>query len=66
MKGELFCPCFLINSGGESIEARYDILSLNMVGINNGDSIIATGELVASEIDRLGNIFVVIGIEKVK
>jgi len=52
--GELFCPCFELNSGGETIVVWYDLMVANdgterpavdVQGINNGDNIVVTGEL---------------------
>lgn len=52
--GELFCPCFELTSGGATIVVWYDLMTVNegtqrppvdVTGINNGDTIIVTGEL---------------------
>ena len=52
--GELFCPCFELTSGEATVEVWYDLMAENdgtqrplvdVTGINNGDSVIVTGEL---------------------
>jgi hypothetical protein len=52
--GELFCPCFQIRSGGKTIEVWYGLMveddgtewpAVDVEGIENGDSVIVTGEL---------------------
>lgn len=52
--GELNCPCFELTSGGQTVMVWYDLMvendgtqrpTVNVVGINNGDRIIVTGEL---------------------
>jgi hypothetical protein len=52
--GELFCPCFELTSGGQTVQVWYDLMvendgterpAVNVKGINNGDGIIVTGEL---------------------
>ncbi|MBW3012446.1 hypothetical protein KY311_04625 [Candidatus Woesearchaeota archaeon] len=55
--GELLCPCFTLTSGGDYIDVWYDLMvqgkvvkpAVNVEGISNGDNIIVTGELMASE-----------------
>jgi predicted secreted protein len=56
--GELFCPCFELTSGGESIQVWYDLMvdedgnerpPVSVDGINNGDWVIVTGELKPSD-----------------
>jgi hypothetical protein len=52
--GELFCPCFVLSSGGKSIEVWYSLLTeedgspwptVSVDGFQNGDVVIVTGEL---------------------
>jgi len=52
--GELFCPCFELLSGGQTVQVWYDLMvendgterpAVNVKGINNGDRIIVAGEL---------------------
>ena len=52
--GELFCPCFVLVSGGETIHVWYDLMvdgdgtekpPVSVEGIENGDWVIITGEL---------------------
>lgn len=55
--GELFCPCFRLTSKGESLEVWYGLMvedrrerpSVSVEGIQNGDWVVATGELRPSE-----------------
>jgi len=52
--GELFCPCFELNSGGEKIQVWHGLMvendgterpAVEVTGINNGDNIIVKGEM---------------------
>ena len=52
--GELFCPCFELTSGGETLMVYYGLMveddgteriSVSVGGIENGDYVIVTGEL---------------------
>ncbi|GEM_PF-653969 len=52
--GELFCPCFELNSGGETVQVWYGLMvaddgtempSLSVEGIENGDWVTVTGKL---------------------
>ena len=56
--GELFCPCFVLVSGGETIQVWYGLMveddgtqrpPVSVEGIENGDWVIVTGELRPSE-----------------
>ena len=45
LKGELFCPCFLV----DGVEVWYDLMegkpAINVSDINNGDFVVVKGEL---------------------
>jgi len=52
--GELFCPCFVLVSGGETIQVWYGLMveddgtekpPVSVEGIKNGDWVVITGEL---------------------
>ena len=52
--GELFCPCFVLVSGGETIQVWYGLMveddgteksPVSVEGIENGDWVVITGEL---------------------
>ena len=52
--GDLFCPCFELTSGGETIQVWYGLMTENdgterpgvsVEGIENGDTVTVTGEL---------------------
>ena len=52
--GELLCPCFELNSGGQSLQVWYGLMvendgterpTVDVSGIGNGDTVIVTGEL---------------------
>jgi hypothetical protein len=56
--GEVFCPCFELSSGGETIWVWYDLMvdddgterpSVSVEGIENGDQVVVTGELRSSD-----------------
>jgi hypothetical protein len=56
--GELFCPCFALTSGGESVDVWYDLMSegpgtewpaVNVEGIDNGDQVVVVGQLRPSD-----------------
>jgi hypothetical protein len=56
--GELLCPCFMLTSGGETVDVWYDLMSeepgtlrpaVSVEGIENGDRVVVTGELRSSE-----------------
>lgn len=65
--GELLCPCFFLQSGGQSIDVWYDLMDENEIqrpdvsveGIDNGDWVVVTGEL------RDGGSFWASSIEKI-
>jgi hypothetical protein len=55
--GELLCPCFTLTSGGETIEVWYGLMveddgterpAVSVEGIENGDTVVVTGELQPS------------------
>jgi inhibitor of cysteine peptidase len=52
--GELFCPCFELASGGQTLVVWYDLMvdedgtvrpAVSVEGIDNGDTVLVTGEL---------------------
>ena len=52
--GELFCPCFELTSGGETVQVWYGLMieddgtdrpAVSVEDIRNGDQVIVTGEL---------------------
>ncbi|MFO8143689.1 MAG: hypothetical protein R6T78_03325 [Dehalococcoidales bacterium] len=52
--GQLNCPCFELESGGETVKVWYDLmvedvqaerLPVSIEGIQNGDRVVVTGEL---------------------
>lgn len=52
--GELFCPCFALTSGGQTVMVWYDLMvedgatqrpPVSVEGIENGDWVVVTGEL---------------------
>jgi len=54
--GELFCPCFELTSGGQTVQVWYGLMvendgterpELSVAEISNGDTVIVTGELKA-------------------
>jgi hypothetical protein len=56
--GELFCPCFELTSGGETLNVWYDLMvaedgtvrpAVSVDGIENGDWVLVTGELQRPE-----------------
>jgi hypothetical protein len=56
--GELLCPCFSLTSGDDRIEVWYGLMveadgsewpAVSVEGIKNGDWVVVTGELRASE-----------------
>jgi hypothetical protein len=56
--GEVFCPCFELSSGGETIWVWYDLMveddgterpSVSVERIENGDQVVVTGELRSSD-----------------
>ena len=56
--GELLCPCFMLTSGGETVDVWYDLMveenetqrpAVSVAGIENGDRVVVTGELRSSE-----------------
>jgi hypothetical protein len=66
--GELRCPCFELNSGGESVQVWYawyedEWPTVSVEGIQNGDHVIVTGELTTVGGDR-PNEFAASSIEK--
>jgi inhibitor of cysteine peptidase len=52
--GELFCPCFELTSGGQTLAVWYDLMvdedgtarpAVSVEGVDNGDTVRVTGEL---------------------
>jgi hypothetical protein len=52
--GQLNCPCFELTSGGQGVQVWYDLMveddgterpAASIEGIDNGDSVVAVGEL---------------------
>ena len=73
--GELFCPCFELTSKGEKVLVWYDLMieddgaarsPVSMEMVNNGDWIIATGELKSEGQHRSLNDFWASNIEKIE
>ena len=71
--GELFCPCFELTSGGETLMVYYGLMveddgteriSVSVEGIENGDHVIVTGELKSGGIYHSLNDFWASSIEK--
>ena len=71
--GELFCPCFKLTSGGETLLVYYGLMveddgteriSVSVEGIENGDHVIVTGELKSGGIYHSLNDFWASSIEK--
>jgi hypothetical protein len=55
--GELLCPCFILSSGGDGLDVWYDLMveedgtvrpEVSVEGIENGDTVVVTGELQSS------------------
>jgi hypothetical protein len=72
--GELFCPCFELTSGGETILVWYGLMvedngterpTASTEGIENGDQVIVTGELKLGGIYHSLNDFWARDVEKV-
>ena len=72
--GELFCPCFELTSGGETVMVWYGLMveddgterpSVSVEGIENGDHVILTGELKREGMHRSLNDFWASIIEKI-
>jgi len=64
--GELFCPCFEIESGGEKIQVWYDLMTedngtvlpaVGIEGIENGDSVIVSGTLRVYDSEKPADIW---------
>lgn len=73
--GELFCPCFGLTSDGETLTVWYDLMvendgtprpSVSVEGIENGDSVLVTGELKTGGTHTLPNDFWANTIEEVE
>jgi hypothetical protein len=56
--GELLCPCFMLSSGGETLDVWYGLMveddgterpPVSVEGIENGDWVVVTGELKWSD-----------------
>jgi hypothetical protein len=71
--GELFCPCFELTSGGETVMVWYGLMveddgtekpTVSVEGIENGDQVIVTGELKRQGIHHSLNDFWASNIEK--
>ena len=71
--GELFCPCFELTSGGETLMVYYGLMveddgterpSVSVEGIENGDNVIVVGELKPGGIYHTLNDFWASSIEK--
>jgi len=72
--GELFCPCFELTSGGETVLVWYGLMvedngtersAASTEGIENGDQVIVTGELKLGGIHHSLNDFWANDIEKI-
>jgi hypothetical protein len=73
--GQLLCPCFELTSGGGTILVWYGLMveddgtewpSVSVESIENGDRVIATGELKTEGTHRSHNDFWASRIEKVE
>jgi hypothetical protein len=71
--GELFCPCFELSSGGQTLEVWYDLMTyddgatwppVRVDGIANGDWVTVTGELKTAGQHRGENDFWARAIER--
>ena len=71
--GELNCPCFELESGGETVKVWYDLMveddqterpPVSIEGIQNGDRVVVTGELKTAGQYRQINDFWASDIEK--
>lgn len=71
--GELFCPCFVLTSGGQEVEVWYGLMveddgaewpAVSVEGIENGDWVVVTGELKSDGTYRSLNDFWAGSIEK--
>ena len=72
--GELFCPCFELESEGEKVSVWYGLMveddgserpPVSVEGINNGDWVIVSGELKSKGSHRSLNDFWASHIEKI-
>jgi hypothetical protein len=73
--GELFCPCFRLASGGESVEVWYGLMveddgtewpDLYVEGLSNSDTVRVTGELKPGGTHHAANVFWASKIEKIQ
>ncbi len=73
--GELFCPCFELESEGEKVSVWYGLMledddserpPVSVEGINNDDWVIVTGELKSGGQHRSLNDFWASNIEKIE
>jgi len=73
--GELFCPCLELTSGGRKLQVWYGLMiedegmqrpAVSVEGIENGDSVIVTGELKSEGEHRSLNDFWASSIEKIE
>jgi hypothetical protein len=75
MLGELFCPCFELSSGGETLEVWYNLMTeddgttwpaVPVNGITNGDWVTVRGELKHAGVHRGENDYWAKAIERVE
>ena len=73
MLGEVFCPCFELTSGGETVTVWYDLMveddgtqvpAASIAGIENGDLVVVTGELKSTGGELPGGTFWAFNITK--
>ena len=73
MLGELFCPCFMLTSGSETVQVWYNLMTeddgtqwpaVSVAEIQNGDRVKVTGELKSAGIYRSLNDFWASSLEK--
>lgn len=73
--GELFCPCFRLDSGGESVEVWYGLMveddgtewpDAYVEGLSNSDTVRVTGELKPGGTHHAPNVFWASKIEKIE
>lgn len=73
--GELLCPCFMLTSGGETLDVWYGLMveddgterpPVSVEAIQNGDWVVVTGELRWSDGQLPSTTFWANGIETVR
>jgi hypothetical protein len=71
--GELLCPCFTLMDDGERLEVWYDLMvaddgaewpAVSVTGIENGDTVVVTGQLRRSQGALLSRTFWATRLEK--